>query len=71
MPLIQCHVSKHLSPDARRVLIEDLADATTRVLGADPKTISVILHEHDSSSLRELDFLPVAAGALSGRADRA
>ncbi|MGO4221719.1 4-oxalocrotonate tautomerase family protein [Lysobacter sp. TAF61] len=58
MPLIQCHLSKKLSPERKQRLIAGLVDATIRTLGADPNTITIVLHEHDAANVRELAFVP-------------
>lgn len=58
MPLIQCHLSAGLSMEQRKRLIVDLVEATTRTLGTDPSTITVILHEHMPVHMRELAFVP-------------
>lgn len=58
MPLIQCHLSKPLSPERKQRLLADLVDATTRTLGADPGTITIVLHEHEAANVRELAFIP-------------
>lgn len=58
MPLIQCHLSTVLPPEKKRKLISELVEATTQTLGSDPKTITVILHEHDAPNIRELEFVP-------------
>jgi phenylpyruvate tautomerase PptA (4-oxalocrotonate tautomerase family) len=61
MPLIQCHLSRPLSPEGKRRLIDGLVEATTRTLGADPATISIVLHEHDTANVRELAFVAAEA----------
>lgn len=66
MPLIQCHLGKRLSPPERQALIGELVQATTGALGSDPKTVSVILHEHDASSLRELNFVQLVRTGFDG-----
>jgi 4-oxalocrotonate tautomerase len=58
MPLIQCHVSTSLSPERKQSLIRNIVEATTRTLRADPRTVTVIIHEHDESSMRKLGFTP-------------
>jgi 4-oxalocrotonate tautomerase family enzyme len=58
MPLIQCHLSKPLSPERKQYLIEGLVSATTRTLGADPSTVTVVVHEHNDANVRELAFVP-------------
>lgn len=62
MPLIQCHLSKPLSPERKQRLMAGLVDATTRTLGADPGTITIVLHEHDAGNVRELAFVPASDG---------
>ncbi|MCC8364475.1 tautomerase family protein [Lysobacter sp. A6] len=57
MPLIQCHVSVPLDDTRKKQLIVDLVDATERMLGASPGTVSVIVHQHDAASVRELAFV--------------
>jgi phenylpyruvate tautomerase PptA (4-oxalocrotonate tautomerase family) len=57
MPLIQCHVSVPLDNPRRQQLIADLIEVTARTLGADPVSISVVVHQHDASSVRELAFV--------------
>ncbi|WP_457097423.1 tautomerase family protein [Lysobacter sp. P5_B9] len=62
MPLIQCHLSTPLSTEQKRSLVTDLVEATVNTLNADPKTITVILHEHQAPNIRELDFVSRAPG---------
>ncbi|WP_457097525.1 tautomerase family protein [Lysobacter sp. P5_B9] len=62
MPLIQCHLSTPLSTEQKRSLVTDLVEATVTTLNADPKTITVILHEHQATNVRELAFLPRGPG---------
>ena len=62
MPLIQCHLSTVLTPDEKQRFVAELIEATTTTLGADPKAITVILHEHPASNIRELDFVPREPG---------
>ena len=62
MPLIQCHLSTPLSTEQKRSLVTDLVEATVTTLGADPKTITVILHEHQAANIRELAFVPRGPG---------
>ncbi|MDR7098373.1 phenylpyruvate tautomerase PptA (4-oxalocrotonate tautomerase family) [Lysobacter niabensis] len=40
----------------------DLVEATVTTLNADPRTITVILHEHQAPNIRELDFVPRTPG---------
>lgn len=58
MPLIQCHLSRPLPPERKQRLMAGLVDATTRTLGADPSTVTIVLHEHDAANVRELAFVP-------------
>lgn len=56
MPLIQCHLSKPLLADRRQRLMDGLVEATMRTLGADPRTITIVLQQHDAANVRELGF---------------
>lgn len=60
MPLIQCHLSRALSAESRQRLMAGLIEATTRTLGADPGTITIVLHEHNPANVRELAFVPAS-----------
>jgi 4-oxalocrotonate tautomerase/trans-3-chloroacrylic acid dehalogenase beta subunit len=69
MPMIQCHIATGMSPDNKRRLVSDLVDATSRTLGADPRTVTVIIHEHDAANIRMLDFAPRGAVPPHGNAE--
>ena len=66
MPLIQCHLSTPLPPDRRKDLMDGLVEATIRTLGADPRTITIVLQEHDAANVRELGFAPAGQGKPGG-----
>jgi phenylpyruvate tautomerase PptA (4-oxalocrotonate tautomerase family) len=66
MPLIQCHLSKPLPADRRQRLMDGLVEATIRTLGADPRTITIVLQEHDAGNVRELGFAPAEQGKPGG-----
>ena len=56
MPLIQCHIKPGLSSEQKRELMRDLAEATHLTLGAHPRIVTVIIHEHHESNIKELDY---------------
>lgn len=56
MPLIQCHIKRGLSPKQKHKLMQDLTEATRVTRGADPKFVTVVIHEHDASNLKEIDY---------------
>lgn len=66
MPLIQCHIPRGLSPKQKHALMQDLTEATRLTLGADPKFVTVVIHEHDASSIKEIDYVPPGPGARQG-----
>jgi phenylpyruvate tautomerase PptA (4-oxalocrotonate tautomerase family) len=42
--------------------MDGLVEATIRTLGADPRTITIVLQEHDAANVRELGFAPAEQG---------
>jgi 4-oxalocrotonate tautomerase len=56
MPRIQCHIKRGLSPEQKHKLMRELTDATQATLGADPKFVTVVIHEHDASNIKEIDY---------------
>ncbi|GAB3090247.1 tautomerase family protein [Lysobacter terrae] len=66
MPLIQCHLATDLSPEQQRTLLSDLVQATSRTLGADPKTIGVIVHRHEPRDIVSFEYVKSDAPATPG-----
>jgi 4-oxalocrotonate tautomerase/trans-3-chloroacrylic acid dehalogenase beta subunit len=64
MPLIQCHIKRGLSPEQKDQLMRDLTEATHITLGADPKFVAVVIHEHDASNIKEIDYVSPYPGDL-------
>lgn len=56
MPLIQCHIKHGLSDRQKHRLMRELTEATQLTLGADPKYVTVVIHEHDASTLKAIDY---------------
>jgi len=67
MPLIQCHVAKGMSPERKRGLMSDLVEVTSQTLNADPRTITLIIHEHEADNIRTLEFVARGSGASGSK----
>jgi phenylpyruvate tautomerase PptA (4-oxalocrotonate tautomerase family) len=66
MPLIQCHIATRLSPEQKHGLMRDLTQATHLTLGTDPRFVTVVIHEHDASTMKGLDYVSPFPDAPDG-----
>jgi 4-oxalocrotonate tautomerase len=57
VPLIQCHITRGLSPEQKHELMRELTEATQVTLGSDPKFVNVVIHEHDASNIKQIDYV--------------